>query len=43
MVQTFVDSIYCYETHYEIKWNYQDIWEQFMNAENKEKEEKIYD
>lgn len=30
MVTTFVDSIYLYEDHYEIKWKFQDVWEQIQ-------------
>lgn len=30
MVTTFVDSVYLYEDHYEIKWKFQDVWEQIQ-------------
>lgn len=30
MVQAFVESVYCFEDHYEIVWKFQDVWNQIL-------------
>ena len=40
MVTTFVDAIFLYDTHYEIRWKYQDVWEQLQKHQNEKSKEK---
>lgn len=38
MVTCFLESIYCYEDHYEIKWKYQNVWNQLMKQADSDTE-----
>lgn len=43
MVTTFVDAIYLHDDHYEIKWKFQDVWEQIQKKMEPKSQKTISD